>query len=72
MSYHQYVNNKINYLKLKDNIYLTKNDFIFDKNIDYELKCKKYENKIRNLIGGVRIGSKILPDDISKSIFSQI
>jgi hypothetical protein len=45
MSYHQYVNNKINYLKLKNGIDLTKNDFTFDKNIDYEMKSKKYKVK---------------------------
>ena len=70
MDYHQYVNNKINYFKFKNGIYLTKNDFTFNKNIDYKTKFKKYENKIVELLGGFRIGTKddmvYLPADVSK------
>jgi hypothetical protein len=69
-SYQKYVSNKTQYLKLKNNIDLSKNDFIFNKNMDYKLKCKKYNNKIVELIGGFRIGTEdnsiILPEDISK------
>ena len=69
-SYPNYVNSKIKYLKLKNNKEVTNDNFIFDNNIDYNLKYNKYKDKIINLIGGFRIESKndsiTLDPDISK------
>ena len=72
-SYPNYVNYKIKYLKLKNNKEVTNDNFIFDNNIDYNLKYNKYKEKIRNLIGGFRIESKdnsiSLNENISKYTF---
>ena len=50
-SYQDYVTYKIKYLKLKNNIDITSNNFIFETNTDYNLKCNKYKAKV----GGFRI-----------------
>ena len=63
--YQDYVNYKIKYFKLKNNIDITYNNFIYDTNTDYNLKYNKYKAKV----GGLRIGtnnnSVILNSDVS-------
>ena len=43
--YEDYVNYKIKYFKLKNNIDITSNNFIYDTNTDYNLKYNKYKEK---------------------------